>query len=462
MKTYNDLLKCGADEKARKTFILGCITEHKSSENYKIAQHAENYIRQKNSTIMEYRKFIYTITGKEVPDPYATNRKSTSNFYKRFVTQELEYVLANPITFTTEGQIDKYGKKFIRNLKKNARNALNGGVVYGFWNKDHIEYFTTLEFYPLFDEEDGSIKAGVRHWQLDKSKPLRITLYELDGYTDYAQNDKGELEELRPKRAYKIYTTTSEIEGTQIYKEENYPTFPIVPFYGNYEHQSELVGLRTEIDLYDFIKSGLGEDLEKNELYWVIQNAGGMNEEDVADFLNQLERLRAALLDEDGATAEPHTIEPPYQARETYLTRLENDMYYDAMAMNAKDITAGNVTATAIRAAYDNLDQKANELKECIIDFLENISEVAGIEFEEPIFTFNRISNDTEHNTNVLAAAQYLDDETILRKLTFIDETEIPDILARRAEEQVSRYEPLGVEEEDEEEAKPNRSEEEM
>lgn len=134
-------------------------------------------------------------------------------------------------------------------------------------------------------------------------------------------------------------------------------------------------------------------------------------------------------------------------------------MYYDAMSMNAKDITAGNVTATAIRAAYDNLDQKAAELRGCIEEFLENLFEIVGIE-DTPKFKINRISNETEYNQNVLAAAEYLDHETILKKLTFVEPEEIKGILERTAIEQMDMTEPGEGEPIAEDETKP--SEEEM
>ena len=396
-----------------------------------------------NTTIIDYTKLIYTVKGKTVPDPYSANHKTTSNFYKRFITQELEYLLANGIEFSSDKVKKQYGKHFDRTTKKLARAALNGGASYGFWNKDHIDMFDIREFKALPDEEDGSIKAGIRFWQLAKNKPLRATLYELDGYTEYKQNDKGSLQIFKPKRAYKLNIVSSEIDGDAIYSGENYPTFPIVPLFGNDEHQSELIGLKTEIDAYDLLKSGFCNDLEDvASVYWLLYNSGGMSEEDIGKFLDQLKRLKATCVDDDGARAEAHTIEVPYNAREVYLTRLENDMYYDAMAMNPKDITAGNVTATAIRAAYDNLEHKANELKGNIEEFIENIAEVAGIEDDKPIFKINRISNETEYNQNVLAAAEYLDHETILKKLTFIEPEEIKGILERTAIEQMDMTEP--------------------
>lgn len=61
------------------------------------------------------------------------------------------------------------------------------------------------------------------------NKPLRATLYELDGYTEYLKPKSDDMAILKPKRAYKLKLRTSEADGTEIYDGENYPGFPIIP-----------------------------------------------------------------------------------------------------------------------------------------------------------------------------------------------------------------------------------------
>ena len=68
---------------------------------------------------------------------------------------------------------------------------------------------------------------------------------------------------LKEKRNYILHIATSEIDGTEIYDGENYPTFPIIPLWCNQNHQSELIGIREAIDSYDLIKSGFANDLDQ-------------------------------------------------------------------------------------------------------------------------------------------------------------------------------------------------------
>ena len=453
MKTYQDLLERQRDDQL-KSFIIGAINDYKTSDTYKWAKEGDAYSRQQNTTIMKYQKLLYTISGNVVPDNFTANHKCASNFFDKFVTQETQYLLGNGVIFEDDKIKEKLGTKripFDNQLHDIAKDSLIMGVCYGFFNLDHVEKFSALEFVPLWDEEDGSLKAGIRFWQIDDDKPLRATLYELDGYTDFIKRRGEEFTVLNEKRAYKLKIRKSEADGVEIYDRENYPTFPIIPLWGNKKHQSELVGKKEEIDCYDLIKSGFANDLDDaSMIYWTLENAGGMDDIDLVKFIEHMKLVRAAVVDGgDGAKAQAHTIDVPYQSRETYLTRLESDLYKDAMALDVQAIAAGNVTATAIRAAYQSLDDKCDEFEYCLNDFIQELLAFIGAD-DFPTFKRNRIANQTEETTMVLSAAQYLDTETILNHLPFLTPDEVDGILDRLVEEESARF--TDVEEQEDEE----------
>ena len=66
MKTYQDLLALGDNDKARKDFLRDVVNEHKSSELYKTAVIAEAYDRQENPTIVQYKRMITNMLGQQV------------------------------------------------------------------------------------------------------------------------------------------------------------------------------------------------------------------------------------------------------------------------------------------------------------------------------------------------------------------------------------------------------------
>lgn len=456
MKTYQDLVKLKDDEVKRKDFVYSLIMEHKASDEYKMAKDAYDYFCHKNVTITEYQKLLYTVSGQAVPDNYSANFKMACRHFYRFITQEVEFLLGNGASWNNENTEDQLGNKrydFDKQLQNAAKKALWGSVSFGFYNNDHVDVFSILEFAPLYDEEDGSLKAGVRFWQLGYGKPLRATLYEIDGYTKYVWNvdDDSELED-EPRSKYIKAVVHTEADGDIIYDKENYPTFPIVPLWANSEHQSELVGIREQIDCYDLIKSGFANTVDEASIvYWTIQNAGGMDDVDLAKFIKHIKTVHAATVEDGGATADSHTIDTPYASREALLERLDSDLYRDAMALDTRRIANGAVTATQIRAAYEDLNSKCDDFEYQVLDFINGILSVAGID-DEATFTRSMVVNQEEMIGIVLQAAQYLSEDYVTEKILDIlgDGDKLEDVLKTKDQEQISRFNAFEEEEETE------------
>lgn len=440
MKTYEDLLDIGVDEQKKMEFVLAVITDHKSSNVYKEAHTAYEYYCKRNTTISQYRKLLYTLSGEAVPDNFSANYKLVNGFYPIFVKQEVSHLLGNGATFNEDTTKDRLGgDAFDIQLVKAAKAALWGAVSFGFLNLDHVDVFTILEFAPLPGEEDGGLHAGVRFWQIDRTKPLRATLYEQDGYTEYRWKDgKGEI--IKPKSRYINIIQTSEVDGTEIIDGRNYDGFPIVPLWGNEEHQSSFVGLQEKIDGYDLIQSGFANDLDDaSQIYWTITNAGGMDDVDLVKFLERLKTVKAAVVDDAGSRAESHTVDVPYAAREALLNELRDGLYRDAMALDTDKISAGNITATAINAAYENLSLKCDDFETNVVTFINGLLDLLGIK-DAPTFKRSKIVNMSEETEMVLSAAQYLDDATILKHLPFLNVDEIDKILDNLTREEADRY----------------------
>lgn len=81
MITFQDFEKAKAQNEDVSGFVMMAIQSHKDSEDYKIAHDADLYDRQKNVTINDYVKIMYTISGAAVEDFTASNSKIASNFF---------------------------------------------------------------------------------------------------------------------------------------------------------------------------------------------------------------------------------------------------------------------------------------------------------------------------------------------------------------------------------------------
>ncbi|HPY84847.1 MAG TPA: phage portal protein [Ruminococcus flavefaciens] len=433
MKTFQDLQKAGNIER----FIFEAIDEHKGSEMYRMAKEGTDYSTGRNTAITSFKKLLYTLTGEAVPDNFSANHKCASNFLYRLTCQLSSYLLSNGVIFEQGKTKDKIDADLDTKLLLAAQHSLSEGVVFGFWNLDKIQYFMATEFVPLYDEETGALRAGIRFWQIASNKPIRATLYEEDGYTEY-RKDGNQIGVLQGKRAYVLNTVSSKADGLQIVSGQNYESFPIVPLYANTYKQSELVPIKSQIDAYDLIKSGFANDLDDaSMIYWTINNAGGMNDVDLAKFVERIKVVKAAAVDDD-AKAEAHTIDVPYQSREAYLNRLEKDIIKDFMGLDAEKIQGGNVTATQIKAAYEPLSEKADRFEAQIIQHLLAILKLAGIE-DYPKFRRSQMSNELEQTQMVMQCANILDTQTILEHLPFLTVDEVPAILERLEKEEADR-----------------------
>jgi SPP1 family phage portal protein len=214
-----------------------------------------------------------------------------------------------------------------------------------------------------------------------------------------------------------------------------------VPLWGNPEHQSELITIRSQIDAYDLIKSGFANDLDDaSMIYWTISNAGGMDDVDLAQFIERMKVVKAATVGDGDAKAEAHTLDVPYQSREAYLTRLEADMYKDAMALDTTQIAAGQVTATQIEAAYEPLNEKADMFEYCVQEFVQGVLRVLGIE-DSVTFVRSKMANKAEEINALLSASEYLSQEYITEKLLTIlgDIDKVDEVIKQMADDSISR-----------------------
>lgn len=439
-----------------KDFLLTAINRHKSSEEYKIAVDADLYDKQQNTTIMNYIKYMYNSMGSKVEDITASNNKICSNFFHRLNTQRCNYLLGNGVSFTDhkvetinkdgsktvqDETKEKLGKKFDTILKQGAYKALIHCVNFGFWNFDHLVFFPITEYAPLWDEETSNLRGGIRFWQIAPEKPMMVVLYEEDGYTKYRKTkDDAHLQEVEAKRGYIETTTGTQEGGVEAIEYSNYKSFPIVPLWGSSLHQSTLKGMKGQIDIYDLVKSGFANDLDDvAEIYWIISGAQGMSDLDRAKFRRRLKFNHMAEVDEENSSVTPHTQDIPYNARETFLNDIHNQIFEDFGALDVHTIAAG-ATNDHIDAAYQPMDEEADDFEFQITEFIQSILDLMGIE-DNPVFKRNRISNQQAQTEMVLSAAEYLDTETLLNKLPFVTVDEVSEVMARKNAEMEQQME---------------------
>jgi hypothetical protein len=195
-----------------------------------------------------------------------------------------------------------------------------------------------------------------------------------------------------------------------------------VPLYANKAHKSALTGKRNTIDALDLANSNMVNGVDEgNLIYWVLTNAGGMDDLDDAKFVERIKTMHVAHVDGDaGTNATAHTIEAPFNGTKVTIDTLTERLYEDFQAFDAKSMTAADMSATAIRAGYTRLDLKVDKIEREVTRFVNGILAIAGID-DEPSYQRNRLINEIEETQKIIMQAQYFDPEYIRQKLLAIN-----------------------------------------
>ena len=463
--TYQDW-ELASDEERLK-LLPAIVNSYKASEDFQRGLTAQKYFLAQNEAVARKKMLQPRRVETQVKVPAADGSEAVvtktglreveiegnrvySNFFSRVVTQENQHLLGNGVTIGegkgSEGEAIKrrLGIGFDSTVQKLGEKALIAGVAWGYWNLDHIEPIEAVKdinsgFVALVDEETSAPRLGVQFWRLSEKRPLYIRLFEEDGLTVYRTDKDGSLMEYKPKRPYVLRIARDAI-GEQVIGTSNYSALPLVPLYANPERRSEFDNsLQSKIDAYDRISSDFVDNLDRaNDIYWVLNNYGGSTAE-VCEMIEQLERLRAVINKSDGmgggSTAEPHTFEVPYAARQTALEILERQIYEDKMALNTKEITGGSLTNVAIKASMTNLNLKCDRYEWQVFAFVQGVLRLIGIETEQISFVRQALVNQSEVVQDIATMREDIDQETALRKNPYIMEEEIPGILERSAME---------------------------
>ena len=368
----------------------------------------------------------------------------------------------NGKTVTVDTTKEMLGNDFDQKVYDAAYWALGNGAAYLYvhigHDKDEWEYtvFKKTEFLALYDEKTGALRGGVRFWSLEWGKrPITAVLYTEEGYTRYETPEKryslsslGLVEDTRP---YIETVEQSDAYGEEVTGTGSLTTLPIFPLYSGENKDSALDNLKPLIDSYDMVISGFANDMKDcAQIYWLVSGAMGMSEKDKRQLLDRLILQHMAVIDGENSAITPYTQEIPYNAREVALKQIRDQMYENFGGFDVHTVEAG-ATNDHIEAAYWPMDEEADAFEYQLIIFIRMILDMMGID-DTPVFVRNRVSNQKEQTEMILAAASYLDQQTILEKMPWISVDEVDGILERLDGETFSRYEKTIPEEEPEEE----------
>ena len=432
MLTYQDLKKCGDSESQRISFIYTAISKHEDSIEFKIGHKAGQFYRHHDPNIEKFQRIVYDIKGRPQVDDVSPNHKIMCNFYAKLIDQAVEYLLGNGITFSDPDVKDELSKQLDHKIKKIVKYAANDGMGYGLvdvqkdGSKELIPMCFACQidgnepyFIPLKDEHSGKLRAGIKYWRLAPTKPLMATLYEEDGYTEYQEYPGDNEEEPRlvvtkEKTSYIVNTLSNDQEGVYESTGKNYKALPIIEM-GYINNQSSLVGNEGTLTAYNMALSGFANQVDWNLLYWIINNADSMSEQDDINFLADIIKTHVLHVSGD-ASATPHEINIQHQARAELLDRLRIQLYEDMSGVDVSKNSA-NMTATEIKSAYEALNIKCDAMESYIDEFIAEMLDLLGYDGVSWSYQRDSTINLSEETTNAIAAAPYLGRKVTTQRL---------------------------------------------
>lgn len=421
MLTFQDLLAVGSSETKRAEFLLQAIAEHENSKKYKIGQLAAEFYAGNDPILEKVKKIIYDLNGMAHKDYFSADSKLKTSYYQIFAMQTVSYSFGNGVAFDNEEIKKKLGSSFDTDINDWATYAVNDGEAYAYVTENKITPMsigsdkTKPIFVPLIDEETGAVKAGFKYWRLDDDKPLRITLYEPQGYTEYKQPYGEKLSAISGLKAYKGTVTKFGVFDDVI-NAENVEGIPIVKL-SFFNDQSYIANKDNMLTEYNALLSKLCNNSRENDLvYWIIKNCGGMDEIDDNAFLMKIIQSHVAHLDE-GQEAEPKQLVAPHEGILAALETLRKQLFYNFAAIDFERMSGGNITTYEIKQAYANKDLYADRFEMNFARAMEQVLKLMGYEGETYRLTRSRLIDANGESQVILSEAPYFGEEVTTKRL---------------------------------------------
>ena len=452
-----------------KTFI----DNDRSSTKKKLAETGLRYY-ESDHDIRNYRVFFFDADGQLQEDKTKSNIKISHPFFTELVDQEVQYMLSGKDGFVMsdnpelQKELDAYFNEN-EDFTSELYEVLTGCVSKGF---EYMYAFKNAEGKTAFQCADSMGVVEVRaketedhceyviFWYIDRigkdnKKITRIQVWDEKQTFFYCQEGDGKIilddsVEHNP-RPHVLYKKDGD-EATY------FEGFGFIPFFrlDNCKKQfSGLKPIKALIDDYDLMSCGLSNNIQDtNEALYVVKGFQGDN---LDELMVNIKAKKHVGVDDDGGV-EVHTVDIPYQARQTKLDLDEKNIYRFGMGFNSAQLGDGNITNIVIKSRYALLDLKCNKLEIRLKQFmrkllkvvLAEINELNGTDYQQKDVWFNferEVMTNAADNaqieltdaqkqqvqiTTLLNIASYLDNETLMQNICDIldiDYEEVKDKL---------------------------------
>ena len=413
--------------------IKTLIEADKASTRKRQAVVGERYYNAEHD-ILAHRIFFINAQDQLVEDTLKTNTRKVHPFFRENVDQEVQYLMSSEESIIRsdipelQEALDERmnnNEEFQMHLREVLTDVITKGFGYGYCYKGNdgrtvFECADSLGVVEVRENEtdDGCayiITVEVERVDAEGRTIKRVKVFDEHNVHFYVQVDNGEITldtsvKLNP-RPHVIYSKSNgKHDDTKRYHNGGYGFIPFRRFDYNKNQSSGLNVIKSLIDNFDLMSSGLANNIEDtNEALYVVS---GFEGDDLDELMMNIKAKKHIGITE-GGKVEIQTINIPVEARKTMMELDEQNIYRFGMALNLhalKDTAA--TTNIAIKSAYSLLDLKAKKLETRLKSFLrweigivlDEINQVMKTDYQQKdvYFVFNpEIPTNAEENARI-------------------------------------------------------------
>ena len=449
------------------------MEEDAGSHKKRMAKQGLKYYEGEHK-IMGARIFYVDDDGKLKEDTTRSNVRISHPFFMELVDQEVQYMLSGDGNFIRSDDPDLQSMMetyFDDSFWSEVYEALTGCITKGF---DYLYAYYTADNRIGFqhadsmgvvevaakdteDQEEHVIYWYVDHIEKEKKVIKKIQVWDERETWYYVQEGDGEImaDDKTPLNPRPHIITKNE-------KGERFgSSFHFIPFFRLDNGAKQFSGLKTIKDLiddYDLMACSLSNNLQ--DFTDAIYVVSGFQGADLDELMHNIKVKKHIGTSPDGKL-DIKTVDIPDEARKAKLELDEKNIYRFGMGFNSAQLGDGNITNVVIKSRYALLDLKCNKLEIRLKEFLKKIIKVVldeinaangtdyqlknvYIKFQREIITnaqdnaqiqLTDAQRQGQQINNILAAANMLDDETVIEaicNILDIDYEEIKDKLPER------------------------------
>lgn len=374
----------------RLEFIEKAVAEHKGGAELKAAQECRKYYETNNPAIAG-RKKMYAASTEEgdtlravaKENKYAANEKVASSFFRDITDAKVQYLLGEgvDVTAVNEGDAEAVAAVFAplsAQVKRYGQQSLTDALVcrFGYTYMQIINGAVRLNAIPycevkVYRDREDRPEAVLRHYK--RGAREFAEWHTAAKVFPFRKGDDGW--EAEPER-WQIQTVKAYPDGTV--EDQGGKAWPRLPWFEmrhNNDGESSLTNsAKTMIQCYDVTVSDFANNLiDMQDVFVSLKADSAYSGQDFGETLELLRNFKVAE-NVEGVT----TFEVPYQARKVLMDTMKADIYAALRGVDVGRISGGNLTNTAIRALYSDIDLWADQAQWHIEDWAREIIEAAA------------------------------------------------------------------------------------